>query len=357
MDLSPGQEHITFALSRSAPRTQAFLDLIEKVFRREAAIWRHLKHSNVLPFLGIDDSLFPGATCMVSPWMRNGSLQEYSAARDRPLLDSEVHRLMYDGRKPFKDRKSYQILAAVLHGERPPRNSSQRPIPDQMWKLMSACWAQQHDIRPTASIVKRYLAIGWYRSPSSLKKAVQPKLELHPLLLPQPALNHFIDNSCGSPFLIWNMLLPPDKLNKPNTCSHRVWMEGRYSAATWPRVGFLKFTSRHFPWELTVTAGSPEIGLTCGDVIEQIYSFMNIPITQQEQDGASPRQRIVLSNTYWRNRAEDSSFLSPQQEVSRCDWLGPCTMFGGLMEVHPGGDSWEGTEDEQHPIFELKCTK
>ena len=38
-----------------------------------------MDHSNVLPFLGIDDALFPGTSslCMVSPWMSGGNVRDY----------------------------------------------------------------------------------------------------------------------------------------------------------------------------------------------------------------------------------------------------------------------------------------
>jgi serine/threonine protein kinase len=46
---------------------------------REALVWRQLKHSNVLPFVGLNGSLFTldHLPCLLSPWMDNGSLREY----------------------------------------------------------------------------------------------------------------------------------------------------------------------------------------------------------------------------------------------------------------------------------------
>lgn len=40
----------------------------------EAVVWRHLKHVNVLPFLGVDLQTFKPHLCMVSPWMQNGNV-------------------------------------------------------------------------------------------------------------------------------------------------------------------------------------------------------------------------------------------------------------------------------------------
>jgi serine/threonine protein kinase len=53
---------------------------IRREFGREALIWQHLRHPNVLPFLGIDSEVFPSSLCMVSPWMRNGTLMDLRAS-------------------------------------------------------------------------------------------------------------------------------------------------------------------------------------------------------------------------------------------------------------------------------------
>jgi hypothetical protein len=46
---------------------------------REALVWRQLKHSNILPFIGLNSTLFPGNTlpCFLSMWMENGTLKDY----------------------------------------------------------------------------------------------------------------------------------------------------------------------------------------------------------------------------------------------------------------------------------------
>ena len=47
-------------------------------FTREVVVWRQLFHCNVLPFYGVyhleNDS---SGVCLVSPWMENGSLQQF----------------------------------------------------------------------------------------------------------------------------------------------------------------------------------------------------------------------------------------------------------------------------------------
>jgi hypothetical protein len=46
-------------------------------FCREAILWRRIKHPYVLPLIGIDNLSWKPSLCMVSPWMRNGTLFEY----------------------------------------------------------------------------------------------------------------------------------------------------------------------------------------------------------------------------------------------------------------------------------------
>ncbi|KAK1227130.1 hypothetical protein PQX77_009870 [Marasmius sp. AFHP31] len=43
-------------------------------FCREALIWTHLDHPNVLPLIGVNTKLFGTDFCLVSPWMENGDI-------------------------------------------------------------------------------------------------------------------------------------------------------------------------------------------------------------------------------------------------------------------------------------------
>ncbi|KAF4569714.1 hypothetical protein EYR40_008693 [Pleurotus pulmonarius] len=56
--------------------TEAAQSKIRQKFCREALVWQHLKHPNVLPFIGIDPENFE-SLCIVSPWMENGTALSY----------------------------------------------------------------------------------------------------------------------------------------------------------------------------------------------------------------------------------------------------------------------------------------
>ncbi|KAJ6457829.1 kinase-like domain-containing protein [Mycena vitilis] len=60
-------------------------------FTKEALVWFHLKHSNIVPFLGVDLSTFPNAA-MVSPWMARGNVLKY-VAENSPVAPYAVQLL------------------------------------------------------------------------------------------------------------------------------------------------------------------------------------------------------------------------------------------------------------------------
>lgn len=60
------------------------------MFSREAVIWKGLHHPFLLPFLGIDLETFPGFTCLVAPWMRNGTLRAYLSSHSNVNADQRV---------------------------------------------------------------------------------------------------------------------------------------------------------------------------------------------------------------------------------------------------------------------------
>jgi hypothetical protein len=54
--------------------------LLLQKFAKEALVWHYLKHSNIVPFLGVDEMTFPAPTmAMVSSWMSEGSVLNYMA--------------------------------------------------------------------------------------------------------------------------------------------------------------------------------------------------------------------------------------------------------------------------------------
>ncbi|KAJ7108186.1 kinase-like domain-containing protein [Mycena epipterygia] len=62
-------------------------------FCREALVWQGLRHRLyfqhrfIVPLLGIDRETFPSAFCMVSPWMKHGTILKYLRDRGRGDVD------------------------------------------------------------------------------------------------------------------------------------------------------------------------------------------------------------------------------------------------------------------------------
>jgi Protein tyrosine and serine/threonine kinase len=57
----------------------------------EALLWKHLRHPYVLPFLGIDSESFPHEYCMVSPWMKHGTILSHIQRVGPERVDLDRH--------------------------------------------------------------------------------------------------------------------------------------------------------------------------------------------------------------------------------------------------------------------------
>ena len=74
-------------------RRRAQLDFNQR-FYREVVKWKYLSDPNVLPFLGVSETLFP--FCIITPWLSNGNITEYVKRKpevDRLRLVSVHHNL------------------------------------------------------------------------------------------------------------------------------------------------------------------------------------------------------------------------------------------------------------------------
>ncbi|KAJ7729367.1 kinase-like domain-containing protein [Mycena olivaceomarginata] len=67
--------------------TQSELKRIRLQFCREALVWRTLQHEYILPLIGIDRETFPLSFCMVSPWMKHGTVLKYLSQHRRANVD------------------------------------------------------------------------------------------------------------------------------------------------------------------------------------------------------------------------------------------------------------------------------
>ncbi|KAG6817813.1 hypothetical protein H0H87_003221 [Tephrocybe sp. NHM501043] len=84
---------------------------IRRAFGREALVWQQLKHPSVLPFLGIDSEVFPASLCMVSPWMRHGTILDLRAANGASNINIEKRLL------EIAEGLEYLHSEGVVHGD------------------------------------------------------------------------------------------------------------------------------------------------------------------------------------------------------------------------------------------------
>ncbi|KAF5367997.1 hypothetical protein D9758_004485 [Tetrapyrgos nigripes] len=64
-----------------------------RIFCREALVWQHLNSDFIVPFLGIDSEAFPSSFCMVSPWMKHGTVLKHLADHGRAGVDKRLYEI------------------------------------------------------------------------------------------------------------------------------------------------------------------------------------------------------------------------------------------------------------------------
>ncbi|KAF8183897.1 kinase-like domain-containing protein [Mycena galopus ATCC 62051] len=88
------------------------LRLINLKFCREALVWKDLRHPHILPFLGIDRDSFPPTLCMVSPWMKHGTVMHY--LKDHGIAN--IDQLLYEIAQGLQYLHSNNIVHGDLRG-------------------------------------------------------------------------------------------------------------------------------------------------------------------------------------------------------------------------------------------------
>ncbi|KAF9259335.1 kinase-like protein, partial [Marasmius fiardii PR-910] len=68
------------------------------LFYKETLLWTQLNHANLLPFLGVNTTLFPGKLALVAPWMANGEVTKFlkvNSTHDRLRISEIAAGIMY----------------------------------------------------------------------------------------------------------------------------------------------------------------------------------------------------------------------------------------------------------------------
>ncbi|KAJ7142511.1 kinase-like domain-containing protein [Mycena epipterygia] len=81
-------------------------------FCKEALVWQGLRHRFILPLIGIDRETFSPSFCMVSPWMKYGTVLKYLRDRGRGNVD----RLLLEIAQGLEYLHSLNIVHGDLRG-------------------------------------------------------------------------------------------------------------------------------------------------------------------------------------------------------------------------------------------------
>ncbi|KAF7370567.1 hypothetical protein MSAN_00689100 [Mycena sanguinolenta] len=86
--------------------------MIRQRFCREALLWQRLQNPYVLPFTGIDSESFPSFLCMVSPWMRHGTILKHLSENG----NANVERRLFEIAQGLAYLHSQNIIHGDLRG-------------------------------------------------------------------------------------------------------------------------------------------------------------------------------------------------------------------------------------------------
>ncbi|KAJ7936914.1 kinase-like domain-containing protein [Mycena leptocephala] len=88
-----------------------------KSLLQEVLTWVHLKHPYVLPFFGLDEQFFEGyPPCIVTPYMRNGTMNNFVKNRNGTLPDRRVDLLLVETAQGLAYLHSQNIVHGDLRG-------------------------------------------------------------------------------------------------------------------------------------------------------------------------------------------------------------------------------------------------
>ncbi|KAJ7598865.1 hypothetical protein C8J56DRAFT_915207 [Mycena floridula] len=162
----------------------------------------------------------------------------------------------------------------------------------------------------------------------SIVKIVGADLQLNPLLNPPP------DDLTSRDFLKWNMLFRTNHCQRSSEPAHASWSKGRDEPATFPRVNHIRLVCQNMPYTVEISARSPDIGVTCGDVIEQLSEnlYRLSGATEFHALPADRQHRLGSAYTHNRSREHGVPGGSLGEGMRRLDWLGDDAVFGGIQK-------------------------
>ncbi|KDQ59741.1 hypothetical protein JAAARDRAFT_46386 [Jaapia argillacea MUCL 33604] len=157
-----------------------------------------------------------------------------------------------------------------------------------------------------------------------LTKIVKANIQVNPLI--------GVREDSTKEYIKWNMLFPSNYCQSSAEPAHQSWMGGRGAPATFPRLQTLRIISRTFPWMIMLDASDPEIGLTCGEVMDKIGDFLQSIVKKSEHNQQPSNKQREVIKSYHHNRSPAYGVPGGRagRELRKFDYLGRESMFGGI---------------------------
>ncbi|KAG6879900.1 hypothetical protein C0992_009891 [Termitomyces sp. T32_za158] len=172
-----------------------------------------------------------------------------------------------------------------------------------------------------------------------------------------PLLEPMADTAPDRPHLKWNMLFRSNDCYLSTDESHVSWSKGRDEPATFPRVTKINIVSETFPWTIPIEASNPAIGVTCGEVIDQLSASLSHLTSKQDFEILDQKRKTVVAQVYRQNRSRDPGVPGGTlgEGIRRLDYLGKDIIFGGIYRDDQVVFKLLGTRPSCHYV--LKCLK
>ncbi|KAG6826175.1 hypothetical protein H0H92_000822 [Tricholoma furcatifolium] len=148
---------------------------------------------------------------------------------------------------------------------------------------------------------------------------------INPLLEP-------LKDTDDKPHLNWKMLYRSNDCFRSTDERHMSWTKGRDEPATRPRLSELRIISELLPWPTVVKAQNKTIGVTCGEIIEELATSLHLIAPESDFAALPPNRQGEVGMAYRHNRSREPGVPggSLGEGLRRLDFLGKDFIFGGI---------------------------
>ncbi|KII91510.1 hypothetical protein PLICRDRAFT_38277 [Plicaturopsis crispa FD-325 SS-3] len=191
-----------------------------------------------------------------------------------------------------------------------------------------------------------------------MQKIASPEpVALHSILVPS-------DEDSYNERLVWDMRFDSNRdCGIAGQASSKIyWNANRTAPATFPPILQMRLIVDRLPKDIVVVARNPAIGITCGEVIQQIDRVMHQIAPQDIYDELPDARNVVrgqltkenVSASYEYNRSATwgvTSLDGSGTDMLNVDFLLQRTMFGGIVQKK----EYSALFSDFESTFELRC--